>query len=106
VAYPKQLQSADDLLGANDSVTVNNWFPSNSRAQVASINAGNETLLNSQALQMMQAMASFATENSGFNPTTALTMPTDSALQAAMAAKPRGGPRFLVDIGHFSKKMK
>lgn len=39
-----------DLLGTNDSITVQNWF-SGGGAQVQSINAGSETLLNTQVAQ-------------------------------------------------------
>jgi hypothetical protein len=75
-----------DLLGTNSSVTVNNWFAGSSNAQVLSVNAGDETLLNSKVAALVSAMASYSDANSGFNPTTATPMPTDTTLQAAITA--------------------
>jgi hypothetical protein len=75
-----------DLLGTNDSATVANWFAGDSGAQVQSINADGYTLATTQVQQLVQAMATYQTNNSGFNPTTATTMPTDTTLQNAIAA--------------------
>jgi Ca2+-binding RTX toxin-like protein len=76
-----------DLLGTLDHVTVNNWFGSNAAAQVSSINTTGDSMhLDSQVAQLVQAMATYATNNSGFNPTSATSMPTDTTLQTALAA--------------------
>jgi Ca2+-binding RTX toxin-like protein len=83
-------QSGDDLqidlLGTNDTVAVANWFAGDTGAQVQSINADGYTLATTQVQQLVQAMATYQTNNSGFNPTTATAMPTDSTLQNAIAA--------------------
>jgi Ca2+-binding RTX toxin-like protein len=73
------------LLGTNQSVTVAGW-DSDAGSQVQSINAGGDTLVYSQVQQLVQAMATYQSNNSAFNPTTATAMPTDSTLQAAIAA--------------------
>jgi hypothetical protein len=82
-------QSGSDLvideLGTSQSVTVSNWF-NGGGAQSQSINAGGDTLLNNQVALLVQAMASYADNNSGFNPATATAMPADTMLQAAIAA--------------------
>jgi hypothetical protein len=74
-----------DELGTNQSVTVAGW-ENGGGAQVGSINADGYTLVASQVQALVSAMASYAANNSGFNPTTATSMPTDSTLQNAIAA--------------------
>ncbi|MCP3385976.1 hypothetical protein NLM31_36870 [Bradyrhizobium sp. CCGUVB4N] len=74
-----------DLLGTSDQITVDNWFGSNAGAEVAGITAGGLTL-DSQVAQLVQAMATYAAANSGFNPATATSMPADTTLQNAIAA--------------------
>jgi hypothetical protein len=73
-----------DLLGTSDQITVSNWFGS-AGAQVSSINADG-LILDSQVSTLVSAMATYASNNSGFNPTTATTMPTDTTLQSAITA--------------------
>jgi hypothetical protein len=75
-----------DLLGTNTSVTVNSWFSSSSN-QLQEITAGG-LKLDSQVSQLVQAMATYSANNSGFDPTTSSThtVPTDGGLQTAMAA--------------------
>jgi hypothetical protein len=75
-----------DLLGSSDHLTVNNWFGSNAAAQVGGINTSDSLHLDSQVAQLVQAMASYTGNNSGFDPTTATAMPTDTTLQTALAA--------------------
>jgi Ca2+-binding RTX toxin-like protein len=83
-------QSGNDLLidklGTNSSLTLADWFDGGAGAQVQSFSAGGDTLMNSQVLQLVSAMASFGASNPAFNPTTATTMPTDTALQSTIAA--------------------
>jgi len=74
-----------DLLGTTDQITVANWFGSNAGADVQTFNAGG-LKLDTQVAQLVQAMATYAAANTGFNPTTATSMPTNSALQTEIAA--------------------
>jgi Ca2+-binding RTX toxin-like protein len=76
-----------DRIGTNDSITVVNWNNGDTGNQVQSINAGGLSLaIDTQFAQMIQEMATYEAANSGFNPTTATAMPTDSTLQAAITA--------------------
>ena len=74
-----------DLLGTTDQITVSGWFGSNTGADVQTFNAGS-LKLDTQVAQLVQAMASYATAHSGFNPQTATAMPTDTTLQNAITA--------------------
>jgi hypothetical protein len=74
-----------DLLGTTDQITVAGWFGSNAGADVQTINAGG-LKLDSQVAQLVSAMASYASANTGFNPQTATAMPTNTTLQNAIAA--------------------
>jgi hypothetical protein len=74
-----------DLLGTNDQIDVSNWFSGIAGYQVQSIQAGGLTL-DTQVAQLVQAMATYATNNPSFNPATATSMPTNSALQTEIAA--------------------
>jgi hypothetical protein len=58
-----------DLLGTNDQITINNWF-SGGGDQVSKFTAGSLTL-DTQVSALVTAMATYAANNSGFNPTTA-----------------------------------
>jgi hypothetical protein len=75
-----------DILGSSTGVTVNNWFSSSSPDQLQEISTGGLKIDN-QVSQLVQAMATYSSNNSGFNPTASGTgMPTDSGLQSAIAA--------------------
>jgi hypothetical protein len=75
-----------DVLGSSTSVTVNNWFSSSSPDQLQEITAGG-LKIDDQVSQLVQAMATYSSNNSGFNPTASgAGMPTDSGLQSAIAA--------------------
>ena len=74
-----------DHLGTTQKITVSNWFGGNNSAQVQRFNAGG-LALDSQVSQLVAAMASYAASNASFNPATAHTMPTNTALQATIAA--------------------
>jgi Ca2+-binding RTX toxin-like protein len=82
-------QSGNNLeierLGTTSQITISGWFGSNASAQVEKLTAGGLTLDN-QVSQLVSAMATYAANNSGFNPATATSMPTDSTLQNAIAA--------------------
>ena len=74
------LQSANnlqiDILGSSTSVTVNNWF-ANTPDQLQEISAGG-LKIDSQVSQLVQAMATYSSNNPGFNPTaSAASMPAD-----------------------------
>jgi len=75
-----------DLLGSNTSVNVNNWF-SGSTDQLQEITAGG-LKIDSQISQLVQAMATYSTNNPGFDPTSSsnTTAPNDTNLQNAMAS--------------------
>jgi Ca2+-binding RTX toxin-like protein len=73
-----------DLLGTGSKVTVSDWF-SDTDAQVVGVHAGG-LVLDSQVSQLIQAMATFSANNAGFDPSSALAMPTDSGLQTTIAA--------------------
>jgi hypothetical protein len=75
-----------DLLGTNSDVTISGWYGNNSRAQVQSISAGDGLKLDSQIGQLVTAMATYAANNPGFNPTQAAQMPHDQTLQNTIAA--------------------
>jgi hypothetical protein len=75
-----------DILGTNTSVTATNWFSSSSN-QLQEITAGG-LKIDSQVSQLVQAMATYSADNSGFDPTASSihTVPNDGGLQPAMAA--------------------
>jgi uncharacterized repeat protein (TIGR03803 family) len=75
-----------DLLGTNTSVTVDGWFSSSSN-QLQEITAGG-LKIDSQISQLVQAMATYSANNSGFNPTSPsiTAVPSDSGLQNSLAA--------------------
>lgn len=84
------LQSGNDLqidiLGINTSVTVTNWF-SSSANQLQEIMAG-DLKIDSQVSQLVQAMATYSANNSGFDPTSPSisAVPNDTSLQNSVAA--------------------
>jgi Ca2+-binding RTX toxin-like protein len=73
-----------DLMGSTSSVTISNWF-AGAGHQLQEITAGG-LKLDGQVAQLVQAMATFAANNPGFNPTTATQAPNDPTLQATIAA--------------------
>ncbi len=75
-----------DLMGTNTSVTVNNWFSGGSN-QLQEITAGG-LKIDSQISQLVQAMATYSTNNSGFDPTSSshTSVPNDTGLQTAIGA--------------------
>jgi serralysin len=73
------------LLGTQDRVTVDNWFGANS-AQLAEIKLSDGSMIDSNVAQLVQAMAIYSANNSGFDTSTAMQAPTDAGLQGAIAA--------------------
>ncbi|WP_342722668.1 calcium-binding protein [Bradyrhizobium sp. B097] len=75
-----------DLLGTSTSVTVNGWF-AGAGAQLQEITAGG-LKIDSQVSQLVQAMATYAAGNPGFDPTSSSihTLPNDASLQGTMSA--------------------
>jgi hypothetical protein len=75
-----------DLLGTNDSVTVDNWYSGNTGNQVQTIETSDGSKLDTQIQQLVSAMATYSANNPGFNPTQASQMPNDQGLQNAAAS--------------------
>jgi hypothetical protein len=75
-----------DVLDSADRLTIGNWYSSDTSAKVTNLMTGDGARLDAGLNQLVTAMAAFQASNQGFNPTTATTMPTDSALQAQLAA--------------------
>jgi Ca2+-binding RTX toxin-like protein len=73
-----------DVMGTNESVTIANWFASSS-AQLQKIVTSDGSTLDTQVTQLVQAMATFTTNNPGFNPILTAQAPSDTALQTAIA---------------------
>jgi hypothetical protein len=74
-----------DLLGTNNSVTVDNWFAGSS-SQLQEITAGGLKIDN-QVSQLVQAMATYSTNNPSFDPASSgAGMPSDANLQSAIGA--------------------
>ena len=73
-------------MGSQDSVTVKGWFGANQSAQLASIVGYDGTRLTSGVSNLVSAMSAYSSSHSGFNPATAIQMPTDPALQSALSA--------------------
>ncbi len=83
-------QSGNDLvvrlLGTSDTITVKGWFGSSSGAEVQNLNiAAGLTMTSTQVAALVSAMATYQTNNSSFNPATATSMPTNTALQSALS---------------------
>jgi hypothetical protein len=74
-----------DLMGTTTEVTIANWFGSGNHP-LQEITAGG-LKLDSQISQLVQAMATYSANNSGFDPTasTVHSIPNDSGLQTALA---------------------
>ena len=75
-----------DVLGTTDHLTVAGWYAGNARAQVQSFNTADGMKIDTQIVQLVTAMAGYAANNPGFDPTQATQMPADPALQSAIAA--------------------
>ena len=83
-------QSGTDLLatvlGSADTVDIKGWFGSDPSAQLGAFKGYDGFKLDSQVGQLVTAMAAYAGDNPGFGPQAATAMPTNPALQTALAA--------------------
>jgi hypothetical protein len=75
-----------DILGTTEQITVQSWYGSNVSAQLAEIIGSDSLKLDSALPQLVSAMANYMTNNPGFVPSTASSMPTDPTLQSAISA--------------------
>jgi Ca2+-binding RTX toxin-like protein len=73
-----------DVMGTSSAITIANWFASAGN-QLQEITAGG-LKLDSQVSQLVQAMATYAANNPGFDPTAVTQAPNDPNLQNAIAA--------------------
>ncbi|OAF14276.1 hypothetical protein AYJ54_42725 [Bradyrhizobium centrolobii] len=75
-----------DLLGTNTSTTIGNWFAGSSGALQEIVAGGLK--IDSQISQLVQAMAVYSANNTGFDPTNSSnhTLPSDTALKNAIGA--------------------
>ena len=73
------------VLGSQDLVTVKGWFGA-AASQLAEVRGYDGLNLDTQTSNLVSAMATYASNHAGFNPTTATQIPTDSSLQAALNA--------------------
>jgi hypothetical protein len=73
-----------DLMGTSSEATVAGWFASTGN-QLSEITAGG-LKLDSSVAQLVQAMATYSSNNPGFNPSAASQAPNDTALQNSIAA--------------------
>ncbi|MBR0899592.1 hypothetical protein JQ616_31965, partial [Bradyrhizobium tropiciagri] len=77
---------AVNILGTHDQAIVANWFGGNADAQLARIVTADGSVLDTQINQLVQAMATYASANSGFDPATSTQAPNDPALQNAIGS--------------------
>ncbi len=75
-----------DRLGSSDQVTIQNWFGTNASAKLSEIIGSDGLEIDTGLANLVSAMAVFSTDNGSFNPVTATQMPSNSVLQAAIAA--------------------
>ncbi len=83
-------RSGDDLriqtIGSSDRVTVSSWFNGDSSRKLSEIKLSGGLEIDSQLDTLISAMATFSTNNPGFDAATATAMPTDTTLQSAITA--------------------
>ena len=75
-----------NVLGSTSQIAIDNWYGSNPAAQVSEIKGFDGLEIDTGLNQLVAAMAVFEAGNPGFNPETAIQMPNDPSLQAAIAA--------------------
>jgi hypothetical protein len=74
-----------DVMGTSHSLTINDWFRGTNPAAVQGFIAGGLTL-DKQVSHLVQAMATYAANDSSFNPSAISQAPNDKTLQSAIAA--------------------
>jgi hypothetical protein len=72
-------------MGTHDQVTVASGLASTA-SQLQKITTTDGFTLDSQLAQLVQAMATYSTNNPGFDPTAVAQAPADPGLQNAIAA--------------------
>ncbi|WP_316179578.1 calcium-binding protein [Bradyrhizobium sp. SZCCHNRI1009] len=91
-------QSGNDLvvavLGTATRVTVANWF-ADSASQLQTITAGTTVLDGGAIGTLVQAMSAYTAAHPGFDPASVSQVPSDLALQSAMAGAWHGQAGFL-----------
>ncbi|WP_158816032.1 calcium-binding protein [Methylocapsa sp. S129] len=75
-----------DVMGTTNSLTIDDWFGGTNGAPVQGFATTDGLKLDTQVGQLVTAMATYAADNSGFNPTLVSQVPTDTTLQSAVAA--------------------
>jgi hypothetical protein len=73
-----------NVLNSQDTVVVRGWFGSDVTDGLADFVGGDDLKLDSGLNQLISAMATYQLDNSSFNPSSALAMPTTSAIQSAI----------------------
>ena len=74
------------ILGTNDQIDIAGWYSGTAGKQVQNFNNSNGLILDTQVVQLVNAMATYQSAHSSFNPATATSMPTDTTLQNAVTA--------------------
>jgi hypothetical protein len=74
-----------NMLGSKNQIALDNWFGGNKAAQLSEIISYDGLEIDTGLNKLIAAMAAFETGDSGFNPETAQLMPTNTALDAAIA---------------------
>ena len=74
-----------DVIGSSNKVTVQGWYSSASN-QVQSFHGDDGLNLDTQLASLVSAMATYSSNNPGFDPVSAMAMPTDTTLQSALAS--------------------
>jgi hypothetical protein len=77
-----------DIMGTQNQFTIANWFGTNPAASLAEIVDGSGLKLDSAVSQLVQAMATYSANNTGFDPTASglTSLPADTNLQSAVGA--------------------
>ncbi|TWC00217.1 hemolysin type calcium binding protein [Bradyrhizobium macuxiense] len=75
-----------DVLGSNDTLTIDDWFGGGNNAAVQSFATTDGTKLDAEVQQLVSAMATYATDNPGFATSQISQIPANSELQGAVGA--------------------
>jgi Ca2+-binding RTX toxin-like protein len=74
-----------DILNSQDQIVIDGWFGATPSASLAEFVSGDGLKLDGAFAQLLSAMAVYQANNPGFDPNTAGSMPTDSALRNAIS---------------------
>jgi hypothetical protein len=77
-----------DLMGTSDQAVIQGWYSGTAADQLSEFVTSGGMKLDSALNSLVQAMATFSADNTGFDPTSTAntTVPGDTTLQAALAA--------------------